>query len=147
MYLLFYYKTPKCEDSYDFDSVSFVPFCIWKKIVFLTGIENYYILKILNCMIRIATGSVFILIGYFGYKYLSKREVDRRKAILSETIMIVFGSVAALLNGGEVGMNDNALYNPILFYLGANLISWGVIILIKNINIKNNIVHFGGEIA
>ena len=42
-------------------------------------------------------------------------------------------------------MNDNALYNPILFYLGANLISWGVIILIKNINIKNNIVHFFGR--
>ena len=106
------------------------------------GIENEYILSIFINIARICTSLIFVVIGYVGYEYLTE---NIHIGFVTGIIFIISGVVAAVLNTGEVIIKDNILYNPILFFLSANMISWGIIFCVKNIKMKSNVIHFWGR--
>ena len=116
---------------------------IFGKNFFRDIVENKWILSILINITRICTSSVFILLGYFGYKFI-KDEAKCDNVVIAIFLMIC-GISLALLNNGEVGLKDNNLYNPIFFYLSANMICWGIIILCKKIKSANSLICYWGK--
>lgn len=92
--------------------------------------------------LNISTACMGVFFMYIGL-CIKKYDVLKRRCFV---VLAIFGMIAAIINGGQVGMNENTYGNLFLFLVSAIILSLFVMYVCKKVNIiKNNFFIWLGK--
>ena len=135
--------------------------CIFVLLLLLNILCTYYLsnifsikkeyaewyLIIINIFNRTIVATIFMILGYYGYEII---KIIERKNI-EKNIIIVVGGLLFIANifisqrNGLVDLHYSKLNNMALYYLCANMGSWGLIYIMKYFIKSNTVLEYFGK--